>query len=170
MKKKAVAAGIMAAALAGCLGLVACGGGSSSKGSSDASASTSTAAPAASSTQQASTQAAKYALTIDNATTGTDYKDNPVIIVSYTFTNNSDKAVSPAGAVINKAFQNNVELSNAVVTDIDNDGYTKEIKTGGTVSYQQAYTLDGTTDVTVESSELISLSDDLLATATFSVA
>lgn len=170
MKKKALAAGIMAAVLAGCLGLVACGGGSSSKGSSDASASTSTAAPAASSTQQASTQAAKHALTIDSATTGTDYQDNPVIIVSYTFTNNSDKATSPAAAVINKAFQNGVELSTGIVTGIDNDGYLKEIKTGGSISYQQAYALDDTTDVTVESSELISLSDDLLATATFSVA
>lgn len=161
-----------ALALTGCLALVACGGSSSSSKSSSSSGDSS--AATASTAQSASTatkQAAKYVVTIDGATTGQDYQGNPAIIVTYTFTNNGEKSTSPAAAIMNKAYQNSVELSDAIMTSgIDNDGYLKEIKTGGTVSYQQAYTLDDQSTVTVESTELISFSDEKLATATFEVA
>lgn len=170
---RAVAAAGIALAMAACIALAGCGGSHSSSSSGNASGSTSTdAAQAASTTDAAAAgqQAPQYVVTIDGATVGQDYEGKSCIIVSYTFTNNGDDATSPAAAVINKAFQNSVELTNAIATDIDNDGYLKEIKTGGTVSYQQAYELEDQSEVTVESSKLISFDDSLLATATFSVA
>ena len=113
----------------------------------------------------------KYVVTIDSSTLGTDYEGKPVIIVSYTFTNNSDKATSFLVAVSPKAFQNGVELASGIVADgsVDSAALMSELKPGASIAVQSAYVLADQSDVTVEVSELFSLSDDLIATQVFTV-
>ncbi len=118
----------------------------------------------------AESQAAKYAVTIDNCTVTTDYQDNPAIVVDYTFTNNSDEATSFMVATIDKAFQNGVELDTGMVMNINNEAAMKDIKPGASVQVQQAFKLADQSDVTVEVEELLSMNDTLLAERTFTVA
>lgn len=111
-----------------------------------------------------------YAVTIDGSTVTTDYEGAPAIIVDYTFTNNSEEDTSFAVACAQKAFQNGVQLENAIVTEDLGNGYMAEIKPGSTTTARIAYSLTDESDVTVEVQELFSLDDTMLAEATFSVA
>ena len=111
-----------------------------------------------------------YVVTIDGSTVTTDYEDNPAIIIDYSFTNNSEEAISFAVACHAKVFQNGVQLENAIVTEDLGNGYMAEIKPGATTTARLAYALTDESDVTVEVEELFSLDDTLLAEATYSVA
>lgn len=101
-----------------------------------------------------------------------DYEDKPAVLVTYSFTNNSDKATSFMVAVTTKAFQDGVELSSAIVLDKENaDNSMKEIKPGATIEVQSGYVLDSeTSPVEIEVTELFSFSDQLLAQQTISIA
>lgn len=119
---------------------------------------------------QSGGEAADYQVTIGEVTTGEDYQGNPAILVSYTFVNNSDEAVSPLVAVSAKAFQNGVQLEGAIGVDgAESSKSMSEIKPGASVTYALAYELTDTSDVTVEVEELFSFSDELLAEKTFSL-
>lgn len=120
--------------------------------------------------QQVEQVQSDYAVTIDGSTASTDYEGNPVIIVDFTFTNNSDEDTSFAAACYPQAFQNGVQLENAIVTEDLGNGYMAELKPGASTSARIAYSLTDQSDVTVEVSELVSLDDALLAEATFQVA
>lgn len=111
-----------------------------------------------------------YAVTLDSATGVTTYDGKPAIAVTYTFANNSDKATMPGAAVLVKAFQNGVELETGIVSGLDSGSYTNELKPGASASCTQAYVLQDQSDVTVEAKELLSFSDELLASKVFTVA
>jgi hypothetical protein len=121
---------------------------------------------------EASEQANKeYSVTIDSASSSTDYSGKPIIIISYTFTNNSEKDTNFMVAVSDKAFQNGVGLERALVTNgsVDSQSTLKDIKPGATTQVQQAYVLADTSEVTVECSVLLSLKKELIASAKFPV-
>ena len=126
-----------------------------------------------SSAAQAATQTApdedEYAVTIDGATMTTEYAGNPALLVTYTWTNNSDDATSFAVALYAKCFQDGVQCDTAIVSGADSN-YMTEIKPGATTTVQQAYAVSGTSDATVEVTKLISLDNTILAEKTFSVA
>ncbi len=165
MKKNAFIVTAATVALASCIALPACSSGETE------STPEATTEPVAAEQQEPEAAESSYAATIDAMTVGTDYEGKPAIIVTYSWTNNSDDAMSAAAALSMKCFQNGVQLETGIVTsDIDSDGYMAEVKPGAGTSFQLAYLLDDETDVTVEVSELISFSDDLLAEQTFSVA
>lgn len=139
--------------------------------------------PAASSSESSTTQASDaqaepqdttaqyaYAVTIDSCEQTTNYEGKPAVAITYTFTNNSDKDISFMVAISDKCFQNGVQLEKAYITGIDSSRATSDIKPGSSITVQQAYMLDDQSDVTVECTQLISLSDDILATQTFSLA
>lgn len=116
----------------------------------------------------------KYAVTIDGCDVTTDYEGNPAIVITYTWTNNSDEAQMFDVAIDDKAFQNGVELSFATVS-YDSDDYDmmasmKEVKPGGTLTVHQAFLLDDESEVTVQCEELFSFSGEILAEATYAVA
>lgn len=170
MKKKVLAL-VASAALASCVALTGCSGGSSPASSTSSGAAASSAAPAEPASSSAQEQAAaKYAVTIDDCQVTTDYSGAPAILVTYTWTNNSEKATSFMVAVSAKAFQNGVQLDRGVVSGADTSSSMNEIKPGATTTVQEAYVLDDQTDVTVECTELISLDDTVIAEKTFSVA
>ena len=113
---------------------------------------------------------AAYGVTIDDCRVTEDYRGNPAAVVTYTFTNNSDEATSPAVAVHAKAFQNGTELELAVVADAEESGKSmNEVKPGSSITYESAYELADMSDLTVEVEELFSFSDELLAEQTFSL-
>lgn len=161
MKKRIIAA-IVAGVLVAGLGVAGC----SSKGSSNSSSESSQEAQQASQKQSDS----DYAVSIDRCEIGTDYAGKKAAIVTYTWTNDSDKATSFMVAINAKAFQNGVQLDSAIGSNIDSQDRLNDIKPGVSQTVQEAYVLDDDSDVTIECSELISFSDELLAEATFKVA
>ena len=99
--------------------LVGCGSSNTASSSSDSSTDSSTSAT----TETAAPAQSNYAVTIDGATAGTDYKGNPCIIVTYTFTNNSDDATSFALAYNAEVYQNGVQCETAICQSIDSSSY-----------------------------------------------
>ena len=110
-----------------------------------------------------------FAVSIDGSTVGADYEGKPALIVSYTFTNNSDEATSFLLAVSAKAFQDGVQLSPGISLDLNAEDLMKEIKPGASIQVQKAYVLSGESEVTVEVSELIDFSDTVIASKVFAV-
>ena len=149
-----------ACALAACVGLFGCSSGGSEAPSGEK----------ADDAAQAAQKESKYAVSIDECTVVQDYAGKAAIVVTYTFTNNAEKAVPFFTAVSAKAFQNGVQLDTAIVSDIDSQSSMNEIKSGATTTVQQAYLLDDQSQVSVECTELISLDDTVLAEKTFDVA
>lgn len=113
----------------------------------------------------------EYAVTIDGASQATDYEGNPAIVVEFTFSNNSDDDANFLFATSVKAFQDGVQLEEAILTDADFDvsDSLKDIKPGKSLTVHRAFVLDGTSDVSIEVTELISFDDTMLASRTFSV-
>ncbi len=157
-------------ALAGCLALFGCSsGGSEDKPAADQGGSEPASQPADEQKQEPAEEA-KYAVTIDDCAVTEDYSGAPAIVVTYTFTNNAEKATPFMTAISAKCFQNGVELDTAIVQDIDAQSALNEVKPGATTTVQEAYLLDDQSDVSVECTELISLDDTVLAEKTFPVA
>ncbi len=103
-----------------------------------------------------------YEVEILSAKLSKDYEGKDVVIIEYNFTNNGDDAMSFSVALIDKVFQDGIELEHSYF--IDNNDYdagntSKEIKKGKSITVQSAFVLnDTTTPIEVEVSEFISLS------------
>lgn len=103
-----------------------------------------------------------------------DYEGKPIVIVKYSFTNNSDEAQSFLFAFDDAVYQNGIGLNEswfvAESANYSSDNQTKEVQKGATLEVEVAYELnDTTTDINVELSAL-SLFDDKKITKTFSIA
>lgn len=91
-----------------------------------------------------------------------------ILVVTYSFTNNSENAAAFMYALTDKAFQNGVETGDVytnfgIEDDYDFDAKSREIQPGVTLDVQVAYELnDATSDVTLEITEFISFNDDKL--------
>lgn len=94
-----------------------------------------------------------------------DYDDEKILVVTYTFTNNSETNASFDVAIYEQCFQNGVELNKNFFTDIDNyddSNSTKSIKPGASIDVQQAYDLnDEESDIDVEISEFLGFDDPI---------
>lgn len=96
-----------------------------------------------------------YNVEIKESGIATDYEGNKILIVTYTFTNNSKEAKSFNLSVTDTAFQDGVELgtvwSSYGIDGLSFDNKSKEIKPGKTLDVQCAYELnDETTNVEIE--------------------
>lgn len=142
-----------------------------SAASTESSASTSAAsdAAAAGDTYQQATDS-DYAVTIDSCKQTKDYQGKAAVVITYTWTNNSDKATSFMVAITDKAFQDGVQLDTAILGNGDSSNLMKDVKPGKSLQVTQAFLLDSKTEpVTIECSELISFNDALLAKKTFNL-
>lgn len=160
-----VAKRIVAIGIAAALGAFLCGcsseGGESSGGGSDS---------AGTERQDEQQAESDYIVEIGEGTLAEDYEGKPVLLVEFTWTNNSEDATSFLIAINAQGFQNGVELDTAIMMDVDTSDSMKEIKPGATQTVQQAYVLDGDSEVTVECTELISFDDTILASKNFAIA
>lgn len=120
-------------------------------------------------TQVAEQAESDYAVTIDGCVTTQDYSGAPAAVVTFTFTNNSDRAQSPLSAVHCKAFQNGVQLDTAITPSGDSGKSLNEVKPGGTITFDQSYALEDMSDLTVEVKEFLSFNDAILAEQTYTL-
>ncbi|WP_165246892.1 DUF5067 domain-containing protein [Adlercreutzia sp. ZJ141] len=127
-------------------------------------------APTEAQKNEAASAEVPYVVSIDNCELTTDYEGNPAIVVTYTWTNNSENAQAFDVAIDDKAFQNGVQLDFAVVDGMDASASWNEVKPGSTNTVQQAFLLDDQSDVTIECTELFSFDNTIIAEKTFSVA
>lgn len=65
----------------------------------------------------------KYAVKILGVEKSTDKKDNPILVVHYSFTNNSDEDKSFTAAVGAKVFQDGIQLKTATPADTSSPAY-----------------------------------------------
>lgn len=90
---------------------------------------------------------------------GTDYEGKPCLFVHYSFKNTGKENLVPMAAVALKAVQNGSDCIAAVIMDANAeiDQYMQEVEPGKEVQVCQAYSVEGTEDVTIEASELVSI-------------
>ena len=110
-----------------------------------------------------------YPTSIDGAEITTDSLGDKAIVVTYTWTNNSDKNASFDVALDAKAYQNGVELEADCFIDGADCLDVRDVRPGTTTTLKQAYKLADTSEVEVEVKELFSLSDDIIASQKFAV-
>lgn len=96
-----------------------------------------------------------------------DFERSKILVVTYSFTNNSDESKAFLYTFDDALFQNGVELSDVYssygIDDYDFSNQSRKIKPGVTLDVQVAYKLnDETTDIDAEISELFSLNDEIL--------
>ena len=106
----------------------------------------------------------KYNVTIKDYRVTEDSSGDDILIITYTFTNNSDESAAFIYTIEDKCFQNGVELGDVFtswgIDDCSFDNKSKEIKPGISLDVQVAYKLnDTTTDVEVELDKYFSWTD-----------
>jgi hypothetical protein len=162
MKTRTILATLAAASLVLTLG--ACGGSSDTSDSSgsDGAAETTAAAEEA--------PASDYVVTIDGCTKGTDYEGNQCVVLSFTFTNNSDENTSMASTVDIQVYQDGVQQEMAIVDSLDTANYSNNVQPGSSIQVQVAYEAPSDSDIEVDCYDMWSLDETELASQTFSLA
>lgn len=176
MRKKLLS---LALVLALCLSLTSCGGGTggeSNQSAGSSSAGTQEQQPAADSAPRGSVPEEEpsnsgdlgdYHVEIKGAALAKDYQENPAIIITCSWTNNSEDTTSALTSVAGKAFQDGVQLETAIIMDsdlYDSGASMKEVRPGTTIDIQCAYVLTSETSIVeFEMTELISFSDDMVS-------
>ena len=114
-----------------------------------------------------------YNIVIKGSRLVKSYDGSDAIIITYSFTNNSDEAAAFIFTFDDNAYQDGIGLNEAYILDdsanYSADNQTKEIKPGATLDVEVAYALnDVTTDVEVEVKEIFSFNDKTI-TKTFNI-
>ena len=110
------------------------------------------------------TVSGKYDVEIVSSRLATDYDNNPCIIITYNFTNNSDKNAAFLTSVGTTVFQNSIECNTAVIMSdvMDAEPSLSQVQPGGTITVDCAYSLHDTVNpVTVQVAPLFNLSGDI---------
>lgn len=139
------------------------GSGDNSDESSNTTAGTS--AVSAEKEEKAKDTLGDYKCIVKGAKLCKDWTGKDSVLVTYEFTNNSDSAISFDVALDARAYQDGIGLETAILEDDTDLFLDVDIKPGVTKEVKKAYVLrDTSTEVEIEVSELISLSDDKLTT------
>jgi hypothetical protein len=112
--------------------------------------------------------AREFSVKIDGAEKVQDSEGRPALRVDMTFTNEGEEAADFLFSATVTALQNGAELETAFLADSDGN-QTKKITPGTSIEVQQTFVLEDSSDVTVEVTEAISLSDEVLASETFPI-
>lgn len=107
-----------------------------------------------------------FPVEIKEAKLAKDYEGNPAIIITYSWTNNSEETTSVMASMLEQAFQDGVQLDTAIISDAgvyDSDIGMKDIRPGTTIETQCAYVMTSETSIVeFEISEFMSFSDELV--------
>ncbi|NMM93550.1 DUF5067 domain-containing protein [Bifidobacterium oedipodis] len=110
---------------------------------------------------------------ISAARSGNDYEGNPTVLVTYEWTNTTDKNNSFATLVNAKAFQNGTKLATAIYTEspegYDSASYLAETQPDATATVTLGYVLQDDSPVTVDVTALFSVSDESKVSHTFTL-
>ncbi len=164
---------LLTAALVLTFGLFALGSGESTE-TSQGSGSVNSDTSSGSTQAEDQTKLGNYQVDMKSCRLAEDYQGKKVVIVTYGFTNNGKESAAFYTAIEDKVYQNGVGLNKAYVladsAEYSADNQTKSLQNGASLDIEVAYELnDETTDISVEVSELFSLSGKKL-TKTFSIA
>lgn len=123
--------------------------------------------------QQGTGTIGDYAIEIKEATVTKDYNDKPALVVTFSFTNNSDKEISFLSAVSDKAYQDGVQLQTtipAIGSDVNTSSQMTDLKPGAGTEVTAIYCLSNTaSEVEIEVTDLLELGTDKVV-KTFSIA
>ncbi len=116
----------------------------------------------------------EYTVTIDACRIAEDWEGDPIAIIKYTFTNNSDNPTSFNVAFSDSAYQDGVGLNSCYFVDdsanYSSDNLSKKIKKGSSIEVETAFELNNeTSDIEIEVQELFSFNDKVLR-KTFKIA
>ena len=105
-----------------------------------------------------------YNIVIKSCRLAEDYEGKPIAIITYSFTNNDKDPANFSFAFECNVYQDGIGLNECYFAseeaNYSSDNQLKDIKQGATIDVEVAYVLnDTTTDLEVEVSELISLSE-----------
>ena len=110
---------------------------------------------------------------IEKARFAKDFDKDPVIVVTYTLSNNTDDTLNFLWDFNAQAFQGGIELDDLVfgVDELDDSASSSDIKPGVTVTVEKAYKLRDESNVTVEVRKQFNFSnnDKVLDSKEFSV-
>lgn len=113
------------------------------------------------STQETDAGSALSGVEIIGASLGEDYEGNPSIIVTLSWTNNTDETNSFMWALSYTAFQDGIEMDQAYTSTEYSDNAYKEVKPGATITVDVSFLLGSESVVEFEISDL--LGDDTLS-------
>lgn len=105
-----------------------------------------------------------YHVEIKEAELGKSYSDEPIIVVTYAWTNNSEETKSAMYTVSEQAFQDGIELESAYSAEgVDFSDNSKDVRPGNTLDIKKAFILTSDSTVEFEITEWISFSDDMVS-------
>lgn len=105
-----------------------------------------------------------YSVTIDEVSQVEGDDGQPALLVEMTFTNDGDDPASFMWSVDAKAFQAGVELDDAYIAD--SSSASKEIKPGASITVEESFVLNDSSEVSLEVIESFDLNDTVLAEQT----
>lgn len=93
-----------------------------------------------------------YSVKIDSFSMAKDLDGKPAVIISYTFTNNSQDTISAVSATLFKVFQDGVELDHAFVTEgMEGSNAMKDLRPGNSIdNCRVAYVLTSKNEIEIE--------------------
>ena len=106
---------------------------------------------------EAKVSESEFDVSIDNVTVTDDGDGNNIVVIDYTFTNNSDEAISFSSAVQEELFQDGVELQSGYLPYnhpmYEEDSYSAsstEIKSGASIKVRRVYELNSDSNVEIK--------------------
>lgn len=121
-------------------------------------------------TQEKEGDVGDYHIVLNDAKVIKDY-DDMAVIISYTWTNNSDETTSPNAAVDVNVFQNGISMEPAFVysENYDDEAALKSVRPGATIHAQAAFYIEDMSDIDVEVTESWGFEDTGTVYKTFSL-
>lgn len=111
----------------------------------------------------------KYKVEFGTAEKATsEYEEGDLLMVTYTFTNNSEDTVAADTVLILKAFQDGIEVDQTFDSELTGDNASKSIKPGASLECKALFKLSSASDLEVEATEFCGL-DDSMVTKTYTI-
>lgn len=111
----------------------------------------------------------KYKVEFGSAEKATSqYEEGNLLMVTYTFTNNSEETVAADTALILKAFQDGIEVEQAFDVELTGENASKSIRPGASLECKALFKLTSSSDLEVEAAEFLGF-DDSVVTKTYTI-
>ena len=106
---------------------------------------------------------------IISAEKGQDFVGDPVAVITYEWTNNSNENKAFSDAFASNAYQNGVKCTSYnVISGVDSSKLAAEVEPGGTLQIKEGYIISGYSDITVEIRPGTNVKEDIVVSKTFS--